>query len=67
MHPTMTHELARIKIAEQMQYAERERRARAAVSSRPRSIDAVATGGRLRRTLLRLGHGLRGAQAGAGA
>jgi hypothetical protein len=67
MHPAMTHELARIKITELHQDAERERRARAAVSGRPRSIDATPLRGRVRRTLLRLGQGLRGAPAGAGA
>jgi hypothetical protein len=67
MHPTFTHDLARIKISEQMQYAERQRRARAAVASRPRSIDAVSLGGRVRQTLLRLGHATRGVPAGAGA
>lgn len=67
MHPAMTQELAKIKIAEQLQYAERERRVRAAGSSRPHTIDASSLGGRVRRTLLRLGHGLRGAPAGAGA
>ncbi len=65
MHPAMTHELARIKQAELLQYAERERRVRAAGSSGPRSIDAVAMSARIQRTLLRLGHALRGAPAGA--
>ena len=67
MHPGMTHELTRIKVAEQLQYAERERRIRQAASSRPRSIDMATLGGQVRRTLLRLGHGLRGASVGAGA
>ena len=67
MHPAMTQELARIKISEQLQYAERERRVRAAGSNRPHAIDSAAIGDRVRRTLLRLGHGFRGAQAGAGA
>ncbi len=67
MHPTTTHELARIKISEQLHYAEQQRRARAAVSSRPRSIDAVSLRGRVRQTLLRLGHSARGIPSGAGA
>lgn len=67
MHPAMTHELARIKMADQLQYAERERRVRAAGSSRPHTIDATTLGGKLQRTLLRLGNALRGAPVGAGA
>lgn len=67
MHPTMVHELARIKMAEQLQYAERERRIRSAGSKRRRSIDAVPFRARVGRTLLRLGQGLRGTPAGAGA
>jgi hypothetical protein len=67
MHPTTTHQLAQIKISEQLHYAEQQRRARDAVSSRPRSIDAVSLGGRVRQTLIRLGHGARGIPAGAGA
>ena len=67
MHPTMVHELARIKMAEQLAYAERERRVRAAGRSRPQPIDAATLGGRLQRTLLRLGRGLRGKPVGAGA
>ena len=65
MHPAITHELTRIKQAELLEYAERERRVRATGASRPWSIDAVAIGGRLHRTLLRLGHAFRGAPAGA--
>ena len=67
MHPTMVHELARIKMAEQLQYAERERRIRAAGKSRPLTIDAVPFRVRLRRTLVRLGQGVRGTPVGAGA
>lgn len=67
MHPTMVHELARIKIAEQLQYAERERRVRAAGKARPQTIDAVPFRARVQRTLLRLGQGLRGTPAAAGA
>jgi hypothetical protein len=68
MHPYMTGELAKIKIAEQLEYAARERRARDAVSSRPRSIDFTSLGQRL---LVRLtggslfGNGPRAAGAGA--
>jgi hypothetical protein len=48
MHPFMTGELAKIKIAEQLEYAARERRVRDAVSDRPRSIDFSSLGQRLR-------------------
>jgi hypothetical protein len=48
MHPTMVHELAKIKIAEELQYAARARMARDAVSDRPRSIDFSSIGQRLR-------------------
>jgi len=48
MHPFITHELARIKIAEELEYAARERRAREAVSDRPRSIDFASLGRRLK-------------------
>jgi len=48
MHPLITHELAKIKIAEQLEYASRQRRAREAVSERPRSIDFSSLGQRLR-------------------
>jgi hypothetical protein len=67
MHPTMVHELAKIKIAEQLQYAERERVARLAASNRPHTIDARPFLDRVQRTLLRLGLGLRGTPTGAGA
>ena len=68
MHPYMTGELAKIKIAEQLEYSARERRAREAVSNRPRSIDFASLGQRL---LVRLtggslfGNGPRAAGAGA--
>lgn len=41
MHPLILHDLAKLKMAEQLEYAERERRARlvAAASEGPRSID----------------------------
>ena len=48
MHPYFSHELAKIKIAEQLEYASRQRRAREAVSERPRSIDFSSLGQRLR-------------------
>ena len=67
MYHNLSHQLTPIKISEQLEYAEQQRRARASVSSRPRSIDAVALGGRVRQTLLRLGRGARGIPAGAGA
>ena len=52
MHPQMVHELAKIKIAEELEYAARMRRAREAVSDRPRSIDFSNLGQRLRIRLL---------------
>jgi len=48
MHPYITHELAKIKIAEELEYAARQRRAKEAVSDRPRSIDFSNLGQRLR-------------------
>lgn len=48
MHPYITHELAKIKIAEELEYAARQRRMRDAVSNRPRSIDFSSIGQRLR-------------------
>jgi hypothetical protein len=39
MHPLMYHELARIKIAEELEYAERRRRYRAANQDGARAID----------------------------
>ena len=52
MHPTMTHELARIKIADELEYAARQRRAREAMADRPRSIDFSTIGQRLKVRLL---------------
>jgi hypothetical protein len=52
MHPITVHELARIKIAEELEYASRQRRAREAVSDRPRSIDFSSIGQKLRVRLL---------------
>jgi hypothetical protein len=51
MHPYLTHELTKIKIAEELEYASRQRRAREAVSNRPRSIDFSSIGERLRTRL----------------
>jgi hypothetical protein len=48
MHPTISYELARIKIAEELEYAARARLARDAVGDRPRSIDFSSLGQRLR-------------------
>jgi len=48
MHPTMAYELARIKIEEELQYAARQRLARAAGSDRPRAIDFSSLGHRLK-------------------
>jgi hypothetical protein len=52
MNPLMTQELTRIKIAEQLQYAERQRQARLAVNDQPRSIDFSGLGNGIRRLLL---------------
>ncbi len=41
MHPYMTHELARIKIEEALEDAQRQRLANAARANRPGTIDAV--------------------------
>jgi hypothetical protein len=48
MHPHIYQELAKIKIAEELQYAARQRLLRDAVSDRPRSIDFSSLGQRLR-------------------
>lgn len=48
MHPHIYQELAKIKIAEELQYAARQRLLRDAVSDRPRSIDFSNLGQRLR-------------------
>ena len=48
MHPTISYDLAKIKIAEQTQYADRQRLARQAVSERPRAIDIATLGEKLR-------------------
>jgi hypothetical protein len=66
MHPMTVHALATIKMAEQLEYAERERRVRLAGSSRRERIDAVPLRERVQRTLLRLAWGARSLRAGAG-
>jgi hypothetical protein len=66
MHPMQTHELARLKIADELAYAARERRAREAASDRPRSIDFTSLGQKLRVRLFG-GPNLGGRPAGAGA
>ena len=66
MHPYFTGELAKIKIAEELEYAARQRRAIDAASSRPRSIDFSSFGQRLRVRLFG-GPALGGRPAGAGA
>lgn len=48
MHPHIYQELAKIKIAEQLQYAARQRMLRDAVNDRPWSIDFSSLGRRLR-------------------
>jgi hypothetical protein len=65
MHPTMLHELARIKIAEQHEYAARQRLVRAAESDRPRSIDMTKLSQRLRIRLFG-GPATQGTPVGAG-
>ncbi len=57
MHPAMLHELARIKIAEELEYAERRRRYRAAQSTGPRAIDFSRLAARLRIPFLERGSG----------
>ena len=48
MHPEIAYQMAKYKIEEQLQYAARERLARAARTDRPRSIDFSSIGHRLR-------------------
>jgi hypothetical protein len=60
-----TYEFVKIKIEEDLQHAARERRAREAVSSRPRAIDFASVGERIRVRLL--GGPRAGRPAGAGA
>jgi hypothetical protein len=66
MNPIQTHELARLKIADELAYAARQRMAREAASDRPRSIDFSTLGQRLRIRLFG-GPTLGGRPAGAGA
>jgi hypothetical protein len=66
MNPMQTHELARLKIAEELAYAARQRQAREAVSDRPRSIDFSSLGQKLKVRLFG-GSALGGRPAGAGA
>ncbi len=48
MHPTIAYDLARYKIEEELQYAARQRLARAGESDRPRAIDFSTLGQRLK-------------------
>ncbi len=48
MHPTIYHELARIKIADELAYAERQRLARGASRRAERPIDFHALVGQVR-------------------
>jgi hypothetical protein len=48
MHPTVSYQLVKFKIEEQMQSAARERLAQAARKDRPRPIDIASLGERLR-------------------
>jgi hypothetical protein len=66
MHPTIAYELAKIKIAEQHEYAASQRRAREAIREGPRSIDFGGLGERLRVRLFG-GPAVGGRPAGAGA
>ena len=52
MYPMQTHELARLKIADELAYAARQRLAREATSDRPRAIDFSTLGQKLRVRLL---------------
>ena len=48
MNPIVSYELAKMKMAEQHAYADRQRLARQAVSERPRAIDIASLGEKLR-------------------
>ena len=52
MHPYIAHELVKHKIADELRYAEHERRARLAATDRPHWIDFSSLGRRLRVRLL---------------
>ena len=67
MHPYMYQELAKLKIAEDLAYAARQRRLRDAVSNRRRSIDFSSIGQRLRIRLFGGSAWGGGKPAGAGA
>jgi hypothetical protein len=72
MHPHIAQELVKYKIADELRYAELERRARLAATDRPHWIDFSSLGRRLRVRLLggpALGgsSALGGKPAGAGA
>jgi hypothetical protein len=62
MHPTIYQELARIKIADELAYAERQRLARAASRERTRPIDFTSLKGRVKVRLIALRSGLRQAE-----
>jgi hypothetical protein len=57
MHPAILHDLAKIKIAEELEYAERMRRYRAAETRGPRSIDFTRLAARIRLPFLDRGTG----------
>lgn len=48
MHPTIYHELTRLKIADELAYAERQRLANAARRDSVRPIDFASAAGRIR-------------------
>jgi hypothetical protein len=52
MHPTIYQELARIKIADELAWADRQRLARLAAGERTRPIDFTSLAGRVRIRLL---------------
>jgi hypothetical protein len=66
VYPMQTHELARLKIADELAYAARQRLVRAASKDRPRAIDFSSLGQKLRVRLFG-GSALGAKPAGAGA
>lgn len=66
MYPMQTHELARLKIADELAYAARQRLVRGASIDRPRAIDFSSLGQKLRARVFG-GSALGGRPAGAGA
>ena len=52
MHPDITYELVKFKIAADLRHADLERRARLAATNRPQWIDFSSLGRRLRARLL---------------